>query len=61
MFKKTNSNYKVKALNLLQEIASSESKAMAVVNELISDWEKVAYHFNYSGAPVVFESYSNRR
>lgn len=53
MFKKTNSNYKVKALNRLQEIASSESKAMAVVNELISDWEKVAYHFNYSGAPVI--------
>lgn len=53
MFKKTNSNYKVKALNRLQEIASSSDHAMAVVNELISDWKKVAYHFNYSGAPVI--------
>lgn len=53
MFKKTNSNYKVKALNRLQEVASSSDNAMAVVNELISDWKKVDYHFNYSGIPVI--------
>lgn len=53
MFKKTNSNYKVKALRRLQEVATSSDNAMAVVNELISDWKKVDYHFNYFGAPVI--------
>ena len=51
----TKKNYQTEALVTLKEIASSEKKACEIVNNLVSNWSKTNYYFEYYGFPVIRE------
>lgn len=55
MIETTKKNYQTEALAILQEIASSEKKAYEIVDNLISNWSKTNYYFEYYGFPVINE------
>lgn len=55
MIETTKKNYQTEALAILQEIASSENKACEIVDNLVSNWSKTSYYFEFYGFPVISE------
>ena len=51
----TKKNYQTEALESLKEIASSKKKACEIVNNLVLNWSKTNYYFQYYGFPVIRE------
>lgn len=51
----TKKNYQTEALESLKEIASSKKNAYEIVNNLVLNWSKTNYYFQYYGFPVIRE------
>lgn len=51
----TKKNYQTEALESLKKIVSSKKKACEIVNNLVLNWSKTNYYFQYYGFPVIRE------